>query len=112
MSRSACGSLFQASGPAKENARSPSALRHLGSWYSELSPERSPWSTLVDGESLYQVGKVDGALLHVDRVHHAAQLELNAAMNRKPVELSQGGSDVVARSEVHYEASSGVLDTL
>ena len=57
---------------------------------------------------MYQVGKVDGALLHVDRVHHAAQLELNAAVNRKSVELSQGGSDVVARSEVHYEASSGV----
>ena len=69
---------------------------------------------------MYQVGKVDGALLHVDRVHHAAQLELNAAMNRKPVELSQGGSDVVARSSGrkvvarsdYYEASSGVLDTL
>ena len=61
---------------------------------------------------MHQVGKVDRALSHEDGVHHAAQLELNAAMNWKPVELSQSGSDVVVRSEVHYEASSGVLDAL
>jgi len=71
------------------------------------------WSTLVDSESLNQVGKVYRTVTHVDGVHHAdAQLELNAAVIRKPVELFQGGSDVVARSEVHYEASSGLLNLL
>lgn len=39
---------------------------------------------LVDG-SLYQVGKVEWALLHVVRVNHAAHLALTAVMNRKPV---------------------------
>jgi len=33
-------------------------------------------------------------------------------VNRKPMELFQGGSDVVEWSEVHYEASSGVLNSL
>jgi len=74
MSRSTGESLFQASGPAKENARWPSALRRLGSRYSVS------WSTLVDGESLNWVGKVYRTLTHVDGVHRAAQLELNAAV--------------------------------
>jgi len=67
------------------------------------------WTTLVDSESLNQVSKVYRTLTHVDGVHHAAQLELNAAVNQKPVELFQGRSDVGERSEVHYDSDSGVL---
>jgi len=48
----------------------------------------------------------------VDGVHHAAQLELNAAVSQKPVGLFQGGSDVVAWSEVLYEMSSSILNLL
>ena len=66
----------------------------------------------MDGRSLNQVGEVDRALLHMNGVHHAAQLELNTAVNRKPVELFQRGRNVVTRSKVHNEASSGILDSL
>jgi len=33
-------------------------------------------------------------------------------VKRRPVEESQSGSDVIARSKVHYEAKSGVLYSL
>jgi len=39
-------------------------------------------------------------------VHRYAQLKLYTVVNRKPVEMSEGGSDVIARFQVHYEASS------
>jgi len=68
------GGVRDASGAAKENARSPSTLRHLDSLYSVL---QSPGG--VDGESLNQFGKVYRTVTHVDGVHHAAQLEQKAA---------------------------------
>ena len=58
--------------------------------------------TLVGGESLEPGWQGIQTFTHVDGVHHTAQLELNAAVNRKTVELLQGRSDEVSRSEVHY----------
>jgi len=74
----------------KENERSPSV-----SWqpvFSAISGAQS-LSTLVDGEPLNQVGKAYKTL-----THHAAQLELNAVVNRKPVDLFQGGNRQLSKS--------------
>jgi len=69
---------------------------------------------LVDVLSLNQFGEVNWTLSSVDEVglHHGAQLELYTAVNWKPVEVSEGGGDVIVRSKVHCEANSGVLYSL
>jgi len=64
-------------------------VHYTTSWQPVLSAvsQAQSWSTLVDGESLNRVGKVYRTLTHVDGVLHATQVELNAAVNQKPVEL-------------------------
>jgi len=67
------------------------------------------YSTLVDSGSLNHAGEVDRTRSSIDGMFHGVQLELYAVVNRKPVEVSEGASDVIARSKVHYEASNGEL---
>jgi len=52
---------------------------------------------LVHGGSLNQFCEVDKTLLSMDHVHHdhGAQL-LYTVVNRKPVKMSEGVSDVIA----------------
>jgi len=76
MSRRVEGRVFYASGPEKENARSPMNVRHLGSRYNVLSAEhRSGRVGLsVMAESVCEVCQVHSM---VNRVHHSAHFMLD-----------------------------------
>jgi len=70
--------------------------------FGEVSRAKS-WSMVVDSGSLNQVGEVERTTSSLDEIHDGAQLEQYTAINRKPMQVSEGGSDVIAL--IHCEAS-------
>ena len=104
------GRAFHASGPEKENARSPIDVRHLGSRYNVLTAERRPGRVVSDGGNC--VGEVRRAHSVMNRMHHGAQFVLDALVYRQPVQLTQGRGRMVMRSEPKYEMRSCVLYAL
>jgi len=71
------------------------------------------WKVVTD--TSHSMSKVELTLIDIRALCKGLTLKQYAYtihINRKPVEVSEGESDVIARSKVHYEASHGVLYSL
>jgi len=86
-------------------------VRHLGSRYSVLSAERR--SSRVGLSAMAKTDdEVHRAHSMMNRVHHGAELMLDALVYRQPVQLTMGGGHIVTCLKTKYETRSCVLYAL